>query len=176
MSTLVAFFSRSGHTRDLAGILAERLSADLDTITELGPSRLGRRGYLRSSVDAILQNAPAIRAPMHDPASYDLVIIGTPVWWMGVSPPVRTFLLTHRGRLRDVAFFGTCGGRGADRAFRQMSELCGLPPRATFWARERDLGPGIRVVDVARFVEKLQPIAASRGNGHSRASSPGFTR
>ena len=108
--TLVVFHSRSGHTRRVAKALAERLDADLDEIV-VRQARHGPLGYARCALEALSGCAATVRATEHDPAGYDWVLIGTPIWFwrfvepgssLGARPSLRRcqarFLL-HDGRL-----------------------------------------------------------------------------
>ena len=67
-----------------------------------------------------------------DPASYDMVIIGTPNWDANMSSPVRTYLTENKAKFRNVAFFLTQGPRGgAEKAFAEMEAVAGKKPKAT---------------------------------------------
>jgi len=96
--TLVVFYSRSGTTRRIAQALSEALKCDLEEITESRP-RTGFLGYMRSLLEA-RRKLPSIITPRkHDVSSYDLVVIGTPVWAWSLSSPVRAYLTATAGQL-----------------------------------------------------------------------------
>ena len=159
---LVVFFTRSGNTAKVARAIADAFDADVELIED-GTSRRGVLGYLRSGYEAGRRRLPRIGAPKHDLRAYDLVVVGTPVWNMNVSSPVRAFLVRNRGDLPRVAFFCTCGGRGGERAFREMTKACGKSPTDVLVLREgdlkRDWSPAVE-----RFVREiratLEPQAA----------------
>jgi hypothetical protein len=65
-----------------------------------------------------------------------------------LSSPVRAFLTEHGPMLREVAFFVTFGGRGAQRVFGQMRALTRKAPLAELAIREREV-EGTRAL--ARF-------------------------
>jgi flavodoxin len=136
--TLVVFFSRSGHTRRVAHSLAMHLNADLE---ELGAvqSREGPVGYAQSALEAMLALAPAIATPHHDGSGYELVVIGTPVWFWSLASPVRTWLLQASVQHARVAFFCTMGGSGGSRAFDTMAALAGQKPVATLAISEHEV-------------------------------------
>jgi flavodoxin len=126
---LVVYYSRSGTTRKIAEAVSEALNCDLDEIVE-AKSRAGFFGYMRSLVEA-RQKRPSVIAPAkRDASSYDLVVIGTPVWGWSVSSPVRAYLMANRDQLPEVAFFCTLGGAGGANAFAQMQGITGKIPRA----------------------------------------------
>ena len=85
------------------------------------------------------QKRGASITPMNtDPASYDLVVVGTPVWAWSVSSPVRSYLAAYRGHLPDIAFFCTMGGRGSERAFEEMQAIAGKASRANYALTARE--------------------------------------
>ncbi len=103
-----------------------------------------------------------IDAPTHDPAPYDLVVIGAPVWAWAVFSPVRAYLTATKSQLRDVGLFCTLGGVGAQRAFAQMQGIAGKAPRATCYARQIDMESGAYCERVASFAKTLAPANAER--------------
>jgi len=127
--TLVVFFSRTGKVRRVAEAIADELGADVEEIVDTRDRR-GPFGLLSAARDAVLRRAARIEEPAHDPADYDLVVIGTPVWAWSVSAPVRAYLQRERERLPEVAFFAVARGQGPARAVRVMGVLAGKEPRA----------------------------------------------
>jgi flavodoxin len=128
--TLIVYHSRSGYTRRVAQTLAGRLAADLESVQIVQPLD-GALGYAMCAIEAIAGLAPALRPGSKDPADYDLVVIGTPVWFWSPSSPVRSWLEQHPLRGRKVAFFCTMGGSGASCVFETMKQLAGSEPVAT---------------------------------------------
>ena len=124
---LVVYYSLTGHTKRVAEALAKALGADLEELHDR-TDRAGILGYLRCGVEVALGAMAAIDRPRHDPARYDLVVVGGPVWSASVSTPVRTFLWLERERLPSLAFFATLGGMGAQRAFGQMAAFTSALP------------------------------------------------
>jgi flavodoxin len=155
MKTLVVYYSRSGHTAQLAKEIAARCKADLERIRDDGIDRSGLWGYLRSGWQAAGGATPDIRRTARNPADYDLVIIGTPVWNWSLAAPVRTYVRQHAGKFRQVAFFCTEGGSGDRRVFDELQRLCGRPPCATMVVKERELAPVAHGQPLRRFVSEL---------------------
>lgn len=130
MRVLVVYYSRSGHTKELAQRLARMLRGTLMPIT--GPqSRTGPAGYVRSVIEVLAGSDVAISPPREDPRLFDLVLIGGPVWASRPASPVATFVRRYRQRLRRVAFFCTAGGSGEERALAELERLLGRPAEAT---------------------------------------------
>jgi flavodoxin len=157
--TLIVYHSRSGHTRRVAQALAKRLNADLDEIRIVQPLE-GWLGYAMCAIESLAALAPALRPGRFNPAGYDLVAIGTPVWFWNVSSPVRSWLERHPLK-RRVAFFCTMGGSGASRAFATMADLAGRAPVATLALTEAQVS-ALTEEALDDFVRRLQLGAPHR--------------
>jgi flavodoxin len=152
--TLVVFYSRSGTTRGVAQALAGTLRCDLEEIAE-PRSRSGFFGYMRSLLEA-RRKLPSVIAPKkHDVSSYDLVVVGTPVWGWSLSSPVRAYLMATAGQLPEVAFFCTLGGKGSESAFAQMTAIAGKKPRAVCAITQREALSAGHVERLAAFAKAL---------------------
>jgi flavodoxin len=116
---LIVFYSRSGATRRIAEALAAELKCDAEEIV-VTISRTGLLGIMRSLIEAMRQRPASIKPTRFDPSSYDLVVIGTPVWAWSVSSPIRAYLIENGKNLPLMAFFCTLGNRGDDSTFAQM--------------------------------------------------------
>ncbi|WP_445487306.1 flavodoxin family protein [Rhodopseudomonas sp. RCAM05734] len=154
--TLVVYYSRTGTTRQIAHALANALYADTEEIVATG-NHAGVFGYLRSVIEARRRTSSAIAAVKKDPSAYDLVIVGTPVWAWSLSSPVRAWLAANKEHLPAVAFFCTLGGAGSDKAFGQMQEIAGKPPRATLAVNAADVIADRYAPALASFVTALEP-------------------
>jgi flavodoxin len=124
---LVVFHSSSGNTKKVAEIVAARLSADLEQIRERDPHPVdirgkGFRNFLnmgRAVMGGKSKRAAEIQDAQHDPADYDLVIVGTPVYANTLPSATRAYLESYTDRLPQVAFFCT----GEDPNNRHIFEL-----------------------------------------------------
>ena len=153
MKAIVVFYSRTGNTRKVAQALARELGAEVEKISEPG-SRQGALGFIFAGRDAVMKRLTPIEPLAFDPAAYDLVVVGTPIWSWTMAAPVRTFLTRNAEKLKSVAFFCTQGGSGGDRAFRQMEAVCGKKPVATLAILEKEL-KGDFGAKVKEFAKKL---------------------
>ncbi len=147
---LVAHYSRTGNTRRIARAIAAALNADVEELRD-PTDRAGVLGFLRSGLEAWAGWLVALEHPRRAPEDYELVVVGTPVWGMSVSSPVRTYLWHERAKLPRVAFFATMGGTGAERAFEQMKGVAGRGPIATLVVRESVAERGAPPEEIARF-------------------------
>jgi hypothetical protein len=152
--TLIVYYSRSGTTRKVAQFLATSIGCEIEEIIPLA-GRAGAIGYWRSLVEATQKRPAAIAAPKIDPAVYDLVIIGTPVWGWSVSSPVRAYLMANSARFPAVAFICTFGGAGAENAFAQMEAIVGKAPRARCGLKAETVASGAFQPRLAEFLTSL---------------------
>lgn len=126
---LVAYFSHSGNTREMARQIAEATNGDL---FEIVPQSAYPAQY-----DAVMAQAkreigrgyrPALKGRLPDIGAYDVIFVGSPCWWGTVAPPVATFLAAYDWSGKTVAPFMTHGA-AAWAAARRTSEssVTGLP-------------------------------------------------
>src|SRR5512138_1829572 len=164
--TLVVFYSRSGTTRRVDEALSEALQCDLEEITEPNP-RTGFLGYIRSLLEARRKRPSAITPKKHDVSSYDLVVVGTPVWAWSLSSPVRAYLMSTASQLPEVAFFCTLGAKGSERTFAQMTAIVGKKPSAVCAILEREVLSGSHLGRLSAFEQAIKKESASNGTASS---------
>jgi flavodoxin len=153
---LVVYFSRTGHTRQIATALARALPADLEELRE----PRAERSWLRSALDGFLGRRTMLQPVAHVARDYDLVVVGGPVWVGALSSPVRTYLDAHRGQFREIAFF--CSGGGAPGSvFEQMARITGMRPKATLAVLGEEQIEGLDRPKLEAFVRALAPLAAT---------------
>ena len=130
MKGLIVYFSRTGRTRRVAEAIQALTGFDLDEIRE-AKGRGGPIGWLKSGMESTRKMLPRIEALQHDQASYDLVVIGTPIWAANMSSPVRAYVTKHGPDIKKVALFCTGDGDKPEKAFAPITELLGKEPIAT---------------------------------------------
>ena len=168
--TLIVFHSRTGYTRRAAQALADRLNADLDEIQIVQPLD-GRIGYLMCAIEAMTGLAPAIRAARKDPANYDLIVVGTPVWFWSLASPVRSWLEEHQLRSRRFGFLLHDGRLGCvmrvldnGRVGRRQARRHNVAHRPRNRSRGRRKGGWLRA-RTTRRPQTAQRTRASNGAG-----------
>ncbi|WP_242942816.1 flavodoxin [Papillibacter cinnamivorans] len=121
---LVAYYSHSGNTRQIAEIIQKAVGG---TLFEIEP----KAAYPVAYNTVVEQAKKEIKARMRpalkllpDVSEYDAVIIGTPNWWSTAAPPVMTFLEGRDLSSKQVTFFCTHGGGGQGHIFKDMSAAC----------------------------------------------------
>jgi flavodoxin len=121
MKTLVAYFSASGTTKEVAQQLAEVAGADLHEIKPEQPYTDAdldwRNKQSRSSVEMQDKNSrPAITAKLQNMQDYDVVYVGFPIWWYTCPTIINTFMEAYDFSGKTVIPFATSGGSSIKKA------------------------------------------------------------
>ncbi|WNL44056.1 flavodoxin [Dyella sp. BiH032] len=153
-SILIAYYSRSGTTRQVARQLADKLGADLYAIQDARPRR-GLFGYLQSALEAMRGSLPDIKPCTTPLSQYDMVVLGTPVWMGHLASPMRRFLHDKARYIRQAAFFCTMGGEGADTVFGEMEKLLCQDARATLALRQDEVMRNACQAQIAGFAADI---------------------
>ena len=127
--TLVAFFSASGVTRQVAQKLAAAAQADLYEIKPAVPYTQAdlnwRDKSSRSSVE--MQNL-AIRPQLADTDAkieqYDRILLGYPIWWYMAPTIINTFLESYDFSGKTMIPFATSGSSGIEKAQQSLQAHC----------------------------------------------------
>lgn len=159
MKALVVYYSRDGNTKFVANEVAKSLKADVEALTDK-KNRKGIFGYILGGRDALLGRETEIGELKYGPETYDLVIVGTPVWAHSVAPAVRTYLNKNELSGKKAAFFCTYGGSGAEQVLGQLAGLAHTKGVGTL-ALKKPLEDGTAPEEVAEWCkilkEKLGP-------------------
>ena len=102
MKILVAYYSRSGNTRKISGEISSTLECDVEEIIDT-KNRSGVLGFIRAGRDASGHKLTVLEDIKKDPADYDLVVIGTPIWGGNMSTPIRTYITENHSKLLSFA-------------------------------------------------------------------------
>jgi len=135
---LIVYYSLSGNTERVARDLARQLDADLERVHE-HVNRRGLLGYAGAIFDSLRERAAVLGDVTRDAAQYDLTIVGTPIWAGRITPAVRTYLKSIRGRARCIAFFTTSGNTPAQTVLPSMEKLADRPAIACLGLTDREL-------------------------------------
>ena len=114
---LVAFFSASGVTRNVAEALAEAADADLYEIKAQVPYTKAdldwRDKSSRSSVEMDDKTSrPAIEDKEANISAYDVIFLGFPIWWHIAPTIINTFLESYGFAGKTIVPFATSGSSG----------------------------------------------------------------
>ncbi|WP_122643423.1 flavodoxin [Luxibacter massiliensis] len=130
---LVVYFSATGNTESVAEVLAQMQEADLYKITPEQPYTDDDLNYgdetTRATVEQNDKNArPAISGGIDNIEKYDVIYLGTPIWWGDMPRILYTFFDTYDLSGKTIAPFCTSGGSGVAEIVETIE---GLEPSAT---------------------------------------------
>lgn len=125
---LVAYFSATGTTEQVAKDLAAAIGADLFEIAPAEPYTSAdlnwRDQNSRSSVEMNDEACrPAIASVVENMVAYNTVFVGFPVWWYVEPRIIDTFLEAYDFSGKVIVPFATSGGSGLGKAPQRMQEL-----------------------------------------------------
>jgi flavodoxin len=154
MKTLVVYYSRTGRTKRIAEEIAKKLSADIEEIIDI-KQRFGPIGFIDGGRQAKKKELTEIKTCSKEPSQYDVVIIGTPIWYFTMATAIRTYLHQQKDLLPKVALFCTYGGIGVERTFSDMEELCGKKPVSILGVTTMELIRGTYSESMNRFLNEI---------------------
>lgn len=159
-NVLLVYYSRTGYTASIARQIAHLENWDLDEIRD-AHSRVGPFGFVRSLFDVLLGRHPAIEDGKADPSKYDLVVLGASVWMKQLASPMRTYIGRHKNGFRNIAFFCTYGGQGAENAARQCAMLAAKPLTATLAITDNEIEQAAYWPKLDEFIQRLSQAAGN---------------
>ena len=121
LKSLVVFYSRTGNARFVAQTIAAEVGADMEEVIDL-KKRSGITGYFIGGSDARRGKETQIAPTQKSPTDYDLIIVGTPVWFGRPAPAIITYLKKNDLSGKKVAVFFVQGGKRS-QAIEQTKAL-----------------------------------------------------
>ena len=114
---LVAYFSASGTTAEVAKRLSKAAEADIYEIKPEVPYTRADLNWMdkksRSSIEMSDKSSrPAIADKNANIADYDTIFIGFPIWWYVAPTIINTFLESYDFSGNKIVLFATSGGSG----------------------------------------------------------------
>jgi len=97
---------------------------------------------------------PALKTKVNRIGSYDVIFVGTPIWWGTLAAPVKSFLSEYDVSGKTVVPFVTHAGSGLGRSVLDIAALC---PHSTIqdglavWGKNANTAQN----DVSTWVRKL---------------------
>ena len=158
MKALVVYFSLTGNTRKIGGIIAKALKADSE---EIVPAETidAKKDPGNMAFVSLFGRIPEIKEAKKDPAKYDLLVLGGQPWAFNLSPPVKSYIIRNRGHFpKKMAFFITHGGIRGNSTIEQMAGLSRRTPVATLLVREREIEYGGYEARLKGFISELKRV------------------
>ena len=120
---LIAYYSHSGNTEAAAKKIQAVTGGDL---FEIQPKTAYPKDYNAVVSQAQEEKRNDVRPELIDNGDvkdYDIIFVGTPVWWYTMAGPVKTFLSKNDFSGKIIVPFCTHGGGGASATYTDMQNL-----------------------------------------------------
>ena len=128
MSGLIVYYSYKNHTRLIAEKISEITGFDLCEIETVDDYTDDYDMLVDETVDNLKsQTKPELQLLDKEISNYDTIVVGSPVWWYTIAPPIRTFLSSNDFTGKTVIPFVTHAGwpRSAIKEASRVAEANG---------------------------------------------------
>lgn len=154
--SLVVYYSQTHVTEQVAKIIADATSADLDSIVAVD----AYNGTFDETVQRCLKEmesgvAPAVKPINADLAKYDTIYLGFPVWCGIAAQPVGSWVKSVDLSGKVIVPFCSFGSGGLETS---VAELKKAAPNAKFID-----GYGVRTIRVAKAAEEVNEFLIRSG-------------
>ena len=125
MKNLVVYYSLEGNTGSVAEKIKEATGADLlRLVPKKAYSDKGFAKFLWGGKSAIMAEKPELEKYDINPADYDRIVFGFPVWASNFTPPIRTFIEENKEALKGkrLAAFACQAGSGGEKALAKLAK------------------------------------------------------
>lgn len=123
MKFLVVYYSLSGNTEAAAKKIAEKLGADLlrlDTEKAMPKSFAAR--ILVGGGQVMMNHIPKLKPMEMDPAGYDEIILGSPIWNSKGVPAINAFLQDEKAVAKVTSLFFLSGGGDTKKGLEAINK------------------------------------------------------
>ncbi len=155
--TLVAYFSATGTTKNVAKNLASALNADIYEIEPKIPYTNADLNWQdknsRSSVEMRDKHSrPEMKEDNFSVDGYDTIFLGFPVWWYVAPTIINTFLEKQDFSNKTIILFATSGG---SRFGKTVEGLKSSVANSTKIIEGDILSPQASVEDLKNWIKKF---------------------
>ncbi|WP_339005864.1 flavodoxin [Fusobacterium animalis] len=153
---LVAYFSATGTTKEIATYIAQDLKADIFEIVPEVPYTSNDLNYgndnSRTSKEMNDNSArPAIKNSVQNFEQYDVIFLGYPIWWGNAPKIMSTFVESYDFKGKTVIPFVTSGSSGIGSSAKTLEALT----KGATWEAGQRFGSGTSKNVVADWVNTL---------------------
>ena len=120
---LIAYYSYSGNTKRVAEKIQQLTNGD---IFEIVPKKAYPNNYndvVNLTKDEKQKDIKPELTDNGNVKDYDIIFLGTPVWWYTMASPVKTFISNNDFSGKTIVPFCTHGGGGASSTYIDMQKL-----------------------------------------------------
>ncbi len=124
MKILTVYYSYGGNTQKIAEKIHAAVGGDIAEIQTVTPYTDNYDAVVQQGADEVKRGfMPPLKPLGVNPADYDIIVLGTPVWWYTFAPAVKTFLHDCDLSGKTVYPFATNGG-WIGRTLKDIEKAC----------------------------------------------------
>ena len=122
---LVAYFSASGITKNVAETLSKVLNSDIYEIKPKVPYTNADLNWMDKNARSTVEmkdysSRPDITDKDANIDAYDTIFVGFPIWWYIAPTIINTFLEAYDFSNKKIILFATSGGSGFGNAVKNL--------------------------------------------------------
>ena len=149
---LIAYYSYSGNTKEVAEAIHERTGGDLFEIKTESSYPDEYRPMTQQAKKEIQDGyRPKLTTSVADISQYDIVFVGSPNWWGTITPQVSSFLENYDLSGKTVVPFITHGGGGVQNTVTDMAAQC----KGCNVSKDGWVGYGSRTLGISGWLEDM---------------------
>lgn len=121
---LIAYYSWHGNTKKIAELIGRATGGALFEIEPAQPYTTDYSALVSQAKEEIQAGfRPELKA-MPQTASYNVVFLGSPIWWHTMAPPLAAFIDRFALSGKTVVPFHTHGGGGGGSFEKDIAQMC----------------------------------------------------
>lgn len=121
MKSIIVFYSLEGNCKLIAESMAKEIGADILELRLKKPVPTSApMKFVVGGRSAVMKEAPELANASFDASSYELIIVGSPVWAGTYAPAIRSFAIDANIQNKKMAFFACSGGGSTAKCIDNM--------------------------------------------------------
>ena len=117
----IIIFSSNKKTKFISQIIQEKIESEIVEIKDLN-KKSGILGNIKNNYNALRSNNTDIYPETIDLNGYDLIIVGSPSTFGGISPSISTFIENNSFKNKKVVIFTTTNSRQGYDVLKHMKK------------------------------------------------------
>lgn len=164
---LIAVFSYTGNTRRVAEAIQRKTGGTLIEIEPETPYSKDYQAVVKQGKEEVDSGfLPKLKTKAANIRDYDVIFVGSPIWWYTIAPPVASFLHDHDLSGKTVVPFFTHGGYGIGHSLKDIRKYAPGAVQAGEFELDRN---SLKEMD-ARITKWLKEIGVSQMTGNKQTS------
>jgi flavodoxin len=137
---LIVYYSRTGNTREVANQIHKIVGGDMTELQAAEPYPDDYEAVKKRAMQELNSDIkPALKTKVENIRSYDVIFVGSPIWWGTIAAPVKTFLSEYDLSGKTIVPFITHQGSGLGQSVTDISNLCpksDISDSIAIWGRD----------------------------------------